>query len=176
VLSAGWSRSDLARCLLFRDQTLVQLSATSRKTEFSNQPANAGLLARGLPSRRILLVGSDEHVRWLVAATAREVKAEVRAVDTADRAAVWLRESPVDLVVVCGAPAAVHAPRILAAARSRGRATPCLVVSFIHPCLAQVLVCDSAGRPTSTKVVDRENLARLPSCLISGEDPWRCVD
>ena len=144
--------------------------------EKANDPANAGLIARGLPSRRILMVGHDPQVRWLVNSTASALRAEVRSVEAVEQVSEWLAAAVVDLVVVCGVPAASNAESVLSAVRQLGRSTPCMIVSFVHPCLAQVTVSESSGRPASTKVVDFENLARLPSRLIAGEDPWICVD
>lgn len=137
---------------------------------------SATLIARGLPSRRILLVGHDPNMRWVVSTAARELQAEVRGLDSGDQLELTLRASQFDLVVVCGAAAAGNARQLLMQVRHARPQTPCLVATFIHPCLAQVVVMDSAGRPASTKVVDFGNLGRLPARLLAGSDPWFGVD
>jgi len=142
-------------------------------------PASAGsatLIARGLPNRRILLVGHDPLVRWVVSSAAQELQAEVRGLDSSDQLELILRASPFDLVVVCGAAAAGDAEQLLRRVPRARPQTPCLIATFIHPCLAQVVVMDSAGRPASTKVVDFGNLGRLPGLLLAGTDPWFSVD
>jgi hypothetical protein len=154
----------------------VLFASRSSQTGSSEDAPNAGLIARGLPCCRILLVGHDPHVRWLVTSAAQELRAEVRSFDAVDLLTSKIRHSNYDLVVICGAAATSHGHVALSAVRGAERPVPCLVVSFVHPCLAQVTVSDVAGRPTSTKVIDCENLARLPSRLIAGEDPWHNVD
>jgi DNA-binding NtrC family response regulator len=134
------------------------------------------LIARGLPNRRILLVGHDPHVRWVVSTAARDLQAEVRGLDSSDQLVLTLHASPFDLVVVCGAAAAGDAQHLLSKVRRARPHTPCLIATFIHPCLAQVVVMDAAGRPASTKVVDFGNLGRLPGLLLAGTDPWFSVD
>jgi hypothetical protein len=135
----------------------------------------AGLIARGLPGRRIVVLGHDSCVEWLVDAAAREIRAEIRLLQRVEDLAAWLRTSTVDLVVACGA-ATARSEALLAMVRGQSRPTSCLVISFVHPCLAEVVVGDATGRPISRKVVDREVLARLPARLVAGEDPWGRVD
>ena len=115
-------------------------------------------------------------MRWVVSTAAQELHAEVRGLDTSDQLVLTLRANPFDLVVVCGAAAAGDAQHLLSRIRRARPGTPCLVATFIHPCLAQVVVMDVAGRPASTKVVDFGNLGRLPGLLLAGSDPWFSVD
>jgi hypothetical protein len=174
VLSPTCGTGRLAWTVLDGAHPMTAACHSSQNGSRSESTA-AGLIARGLPDRRIVIVGNDPNVRWAVEDAARELRAEVRALRRPEDLEGWLRTSTVDLVVVCGAAAAQPAST-LAAVRNHRCPTSCLVVSFVHPCLAQVTVSDSAGRPSSTKVVDREVLGHLPARLLAGEDPWQRVD
>jgi len=138
----------------------------------SQRHAPACALDHGLPNRIILVVGHDRRVQGLVASSASKLQAEVRALDTPEQLPLSLRANVHDLVVVCGTVAALNATAAMAQVRRTAGAIPCMVVTFVHPCLAQVTVSDTADGPTSTQVMDRENLARLPAQLIARDTRW----
>jgi hypothetical protein len=119
------------------------------------------------------VVGRDRRILELIASCAGAVQAEVRRLDGPEQLPSSLRGSAHDLVLVCGRPAALGATKAVAHVRKAAGATPCMIVTFVHPWLAQVTVSDTEDGPTSTQVMDRENLARLPERLITRDARWR---
>jgi DNA-binding response OmpR family regulator len=124
----------------------------------------------------ILLLGDNLRVQHLLDATSHTHGVDVRAVENLDQMTAALRRGNADMVVICGAAATTDGNRLLAAARRARHPVPGLVVTFVHPCLAHVVVGDATGGPVSAKVVDCDNLARLPSLLLAGQNPWQSID
>jgi CheY-like chemotaxis protein len=76
------------------------------------------------------------------------------------------QSGPFDLVIASSTLPVRSGLSVLARARSRGVATPFIVVTSVHGNLLRIFVSDSAGTVLSSRVVDGDNLRNLALSLI----------